>query len=168
MKNLVSFMIVFLTIFSSCSAQQKEKEGNVFGKNEPKEDIKVNKEYDEDGNLVRYDSVYTYSYSNSTNGSVQNDSLMAELRKRINSQFSFSSSNMFDDFFGSDSLMTSGFFSNDFAEKFFSQSPFLNSDDFLKQQEELNEKFRQMDSLRQKAIREEFENAKKRKTQKVL
>jgi len=31
--------------------------------NTPKEDIKVNREYDEKGNLIKFDSVYSYSWS---------------------------------------------------------------------------------------------------------
>jgi hypothetical protein len=32
----------------------------------PKEDIKVNREYDENGNLIKFDSLYSYSWSGDT------------------------------------------------------------------------------------------------------
>ncbi len=41
--------------------------------NQPKEDIKVNKEYDENGYLIRYDSTYTYYYSN-----IEGDEIVAD------------------------------------------------------------------------------------------
>lgn len=47
--------------FTSCSYGQKEK---ITGKNNPQIDIKVNKKYDEKGNLIQYDSSYTYFWSN--------------------------------------------------------------------------------------------------------
>lgn len=43
------------------SAQEK-----VHKRVEPKEDVRVKREYDEKGNLIKFDSVYTYSWSGDT------------------------------------------------------------------------------------------------------
>lgn len=42
----------------------------------PEEKIEVNKEFDEHGNLIRYDSIYSYSSSNSNMDAKKMDSLM--------------------------------------------------------------------------------------------
>ncbi|MCB4234259.1 hypothetical protein LDL59_01710 [Kaistella anthropi] len=48
--------------------------------NQPIEDIKVNKEYDENGNLIRYDSTYTYYYSNIEGDEIAADSIFNNFR----------------------------------------------------------------------------------------
>lgn len=45
-------------------------------KQQPEEKIKVNKEFDEQGNLVRYDSIYSYSSSNFNIDAQKIDSIM--------------------------------------------------------------------------------------------
>lgn len=57
--------------------------------NQPKTDFKVNKTFDENGNLVRYDSVYTYSYSSSNISKAEFDSIVNTFRTNP----------FFDDFF---------------------------------------------------------------------
>ncbi|MCF8371167.1 MAG: hypothetical protein K9H64_06080 [Bacteroidales bacterium] len=60
MKTKVIFSLMFVGLFVStqayCQIQPQQP-------NEPKEDIKVNREYDENGNMIRYDSTYTWSWS---------------------------------------------------------------------------------------------------------
>lgn len=66
--------LAFAVAFSltSCNAQEKKEAGNnetavktkTEIQEEPRGTWKVNKEVDENGNLVRYDSIYTYSYGN--------------------------------------------------------------------------------------------------------
>jgi len=65
---------------------------------QPKIDIKVNKKYDESGNLIQYDSSYSIIYS-SPNSTIQfynfeNDSLFSQLKNSMNEKNSFK-----DDFF---------------------------------------------------------------------
>jgi hypothetical protein len=43
--------------------------------NAPDVQVRVNREYDEDGNLIRYDSVYTYSYNSNDFSSNEWDSI---------------------------------------------------------------------------------------------
>lgn len=55
------FMVIFLAcsgLFISLLAQNPVKK-----QNQPQENSKVTKEYDEKGNLIKFDSLYTYSWS---------------------------------------------------------------------------------------------------------
>lgn len=65
------FLIVSFILFSFV-AQNKGQRNFINGKpdnedslktNQPQVNYKVNKQYDENGNLVGYDSTFTYSYS---------------------------------------------------------------------------------------------------------
>jgi hypothetical protein len=47
-------------------AQNPKSDKTQKPKNSPKEDIKVNREYDEKGNLIKFDSTYSYSFSSDT------------------------------------------------------------------------------------------------------
>ena len=60
MKNLI-MSVVSLLLLSGCYGQT-EKNKETFKKDtiRPKVDYKVNKEYDEKGNLIKNDSTYTY------------------------------------------------------------------------------------------------------------
>lgn len=58
MKRFVIFSFLNLCLIASLSAQNPDKKQNL-----PKENSKVTKEYDEKGNLTKFDSVYTYSWS---------------------------------------------------------------------------------------------------------
>lgn len=61
MKRFILLSILGAGIIGICLAQSKD-----LKKNSPKEDIKVNKKYDEKGNLIQYDSTYTYNWSSDT------------------------------------------------------------------------------------------------------
>ena len=58
MKRFVIFSFLNLCLIASLSAQNPDKK-----QNQPKENSKVTKEYDEKGNLIKFDSLYTYSWS---------------------------------------------------------------------------------------------------------
>jgi hypothetical protein len=55
MKNLILVLLVLTAGFLSTNAQQK--------KTQPEEKSIVNKEFDEDGNLIKYDSTFVRSWS---------------------------------------------------------------------------------------------------------
>lgn len=61
MKRFLLFFMMSFGLLMSIQAQNKD-----IKKNQPKEDIKVNREYDEQGNLIRFDSTYTYNWSGDT------------------------------------------------------------------------------------------------------
>jgi len=58
MKRFVLFSFLNLCLIVSLLAQNPDKKQNL-----PKENSKVTKEYDEKGNLIKFDSLYTYSWS---------------------------------------------------------------------------------------------------------
>jgi hypothetical protein len=61
MKRLVLLLFVNLCLFINLLAQNSDIKLNV-----PKENSRVTKEYDEKGNLIKFDSVYSYSWSGDT------------------------------------------------------------------------------------------------------
>lgn len=61
MKRFAVFSIVMMCLIINSLAQQPNQKSN-----SPKENSTVNREYDENGNLIRFDSTYTYSWSNDT------------------------------------------------------------------------------------------------------
>lgn len=61
-------------LFGACKGQEKEPVSNQIVKNsvnKPKSSWNVNKEYDELGNLIEYDSVDSYSYTKSKGDSIK-------------------------------------------------------------------------------------------------
>lgn len=61
MKSFFLFMPMMLGLILGSQAQKSGSQ-----KPMPKEDIKVNREYDENGNLIKFDSTYSYSFSGDT------------------------------------------------------------------------------------------------------
>ncbi|SHI57595.1 hypothetical protein [Algibacter luteus] len=104
---------LFCLLCFNCSGQDKQKSEAQALK--PDANITVNKEYDEHGNLTRYDSIYSYSYS--SNGKL-NDSLKLQFQQHFNNHNFFNDS-FFDDFFGKDSISGGGFYPDNFFQKGF-------------------------------------------------
>ena len=136
MKQLMVLTIVVFLGYLNCNGQIADN-GIDKGKNSPKKNIKVNKEYDDQGNLIRYDSTYSYSYSSMDNDSIPADSIFSMFRDHFNHQFGFSEDPFFKDFFFQDSLMKDDFFNDDFFMKRFREN--------MKQMDEL---FQEMDSVK--------------------
>ncbi|XMO85548.1 hypothetical protein AAFN75_12195 [Algibacter sp. AS12] len=122
---------LFCLLFFNCSGQDKQQSEPLALK--PDENITVNKEYDENGNLTRYDSIYSYSYS--SNEKV-NDSLKMEFQKHFNSH-SFFNDSFFNDFFGRDSD----------SKQFHSENFF--HDGFMNHNQQIEHMMRRMDSIQQ-------------------
>lgn len=113
--------------------------------NQPIEDIKVNKEYDENGNLIRYDSTYTYYDSNIEGDEIAADSIFNNFRNMFENNYSFSTTPYFNDLFFEDSLLKYDFYKNDFFHE-----RFMNN---MQQMERL---FWEMDSIKNKFSMEQF------------
>jgi len=58
MKRFALFSLISMCLLINLIAQNTDKKQNL-----PKENSKVTKEYDEQGNLIKFDSLYTYSWS---------------------------------------------------------------------------------------------------------
>ncbi|MEH6769070.1 hypothetical protein [Maribacter arcticus] len=135
-------IVILVLLFTACKGQEKEPLTNQVEKDsviEPKGSWNVNKEYDELGNLIKYDSVYSYSYTNVKGDSlnVNLDSIMGSFRKYFKESAPFEWK---DDFLFSpenDSLFMSDFFRDDY---FFNQ--------WERQPIEIEELMQKMDSTR--------------------
>lgn len=123
MKRLILAIAFAAGIFGIILAQPKKETKN----NSPKEDIKVNKKFDEQGNLIQYDSTYTYNWSSDT--TFMNQMSPEDLQKFFGGNFGFFNDStmvghsffdgfdkMFSDHFGmmSDSTLTKNFGSRQF------------------------------------------------------
>ncbi|WP_456378267.1 hypothetical protein [Lutibacter sp.] len=113
MKKLV-FIVISLFIFYSCQSQVNKDE---IKKNEPKTNIVVHKEYDEDGNLIRIDSSYSYVYSNIKNDSILEEKLFENLKLSFNNRSKELDSIFTNSFFNDKLFKTNGFYTNDFFER---------------------------------------------------
>ncbi len=82
MKRFLLFFMLSFGLFANIQAQDKDQK-----KNQPKEDIKVNREYDEQGNLIRFDSTYTYNWSSDT--TLVNSMVPPDLNQIFKDHFSF-------------------------------------------------------------------------------
>lgn len=92
MKRFLLFFMLSFGLLAGIQAQNKD-----IKKNQPKEDIKVNREYDEQGNLIRFDSTYTYNWSGDT--ILMNSMVPPDLDQIFKDRFSFFDDNKFlDDF----------------------------------------------------------------------
>jgi hypothetical protein len=151
MKRGLLLIIGIAFIFNSCNAQDRnEKQGkSSASKNIPKEDIKVNKEYDDEGNLILYDSTYTYYYSNIDKDKNLSDSIFNEYIGKFYDRYPFSDKSFFNDLFFQDSLLKYDFYKNDFF-----------TERFKRNMEKSEEIFREMDSLKNKFFSEQFPEKK--------
>jgi hypothetical protein len=100
---------------TSCSGQSKSQNGeSINDLTIPQTNIKVDKRYDDKGNLVKYDSTYSYYYSNVKDNTNLKDSIFNNFKQQFNKNYSFSSNPYFNDFFFQDSLLKYDFYRNDF------------------------------------------------------
>lgn len=119
-KYILLLMVCLLSI--SCNGQKteskntetKESKGKII--EEPKGSWKVDKEFDENGNLIRYDSIYSWSSNTKFDNlsSSERDSLMQSFKSKFFTNFSGFENQGFEDVFSQDSLFSKHFFNEDF------------------------------------------------------
>lgn len=103
-------MILLLPLISiDCNAQKERStlKINDHANAEPKVSYKVNRKYDNKGNLVQYDSVYSWSYSSKA-GTVNADSIFHSFNKQFSGNFGhciWPDSSLFNDLSGKDFFM---------------------------------------------------------------
>ncbi len=71
--SFTTSIVLLLIGFNSCKGQNKQEE-----KFKPDVKISVNKDFDKDNNMIRYDSSYSYSYSST--GNFPPDSLFSKFK----------------------------------------------------------------------------------------
>ncbi len=115
--------------------------------NNPKVNIKVRKKFDDNGNLIGYDSTYSYEYV-SHGGKAQKiemDSLMKQFQPFFFQEGSTIMQDPFSDFFNNDSTQKDNFLDEHFFENQFNHNNF-----------DFQNMFRQMDSLRTIFLQKQF------------
>jgi hypothetical protein len=120
-------LIIGSLILASCHEKTNGQDSNTIKKdrasvaedslNNPKVNIKVNRRYDDKGNLIGFDSTYSSYYSNIGKDSAQMDSLMNSFDRYFNRNHSSFFRNEFTPLFFNDSLRYPDFFHNDFFMK---------------------------------------------------
>jgi hypothetical protein len=149
LKNNYLF-ILLLCLILSCDTRDKKKEKNIHTEQQskddnPKVDIKVNKNYDDKGNLIRLDSTYSYFYSPKglDSSKVSLDTAVQRFRSIYNTKVTDLMDKRFKELFLNDSLF---------------QYDFLNKDYFSKRVELnrrlMNNLFLEMDSLKNNFMNE--------------
>lgn len=147
----------FLFIFSllSCKGQDQKKEENLKSEQKieertsevPEGRWEVHKELDENGNVIRYDSIYSWSSSGDYDelSKFNIDSLMRSHRSFVQKRFSAMRDNDFSYLFGQDSL---------FPRSFFEEDMFMNQ--FGKDFPELEAMKRRMERMEEEMMQEFF------------
>lgn len=115
----------------------------------PQVEVKVNKEYDDQGNLIRFDSTYTKVYSSLGGDSLLIDSLMQGFMQHFQGMGAWGMDQGFNDLFFRDSLLHYDFFHDDF----FRQRLQLNQD-------YLEDMMQRMDSLKNRYFNEQEQGAR--------
>jgi hypothetical protein len=99
----------------SCSGQTKKQDGeSVNSSANPQTKIIVDKKYDDKGNLMKYDSTYSYYYSNVNENKNLKDSIFSNFKNQFNNKYFFSTDPYFNNFFFEDSLLKYDFYRKDF------------------------------------------------------
>ena len=138
MKKVLLFMAIMVS--GMMAKSQSIVDTVTINNGKPQVTIKVNKVYDENGNVVGYDSTYVWSYSNSkseTTPDINPDSLFRAFKPWFEQQLDVPSSPFSKDFFN-DSTMYLDFFNN---EHFFDQ--------WQNELFDFNNEIKKMDSLKQ-------------------
>jgi len=141
---------MFLTLtLTACNGQEKdnnkdlaiEKEANEENKQDlPKGEWQVHKELDDNGNIISYDSIYSWSssgnYDDITRMNI--DSLMRSHRAFISKRFSAIKNQDFPYLFNQDSLFSKGFFEEDLFMRQFGED-FPEIDEINKKMERMQQ-----------------------------
>lgn len=149
-KYIILLLAAFLS--TSCNSQEtinkdeRNKDNKAATTETPKGSWKVNKEFDEAGNIIRYDSIYSWSSGDNLNelATFDRDSTLKSMQSRFYrnfSQFDFDKEG-FGDLFAEDSLFTKQFFNNDFFENDFGKD-FMDIDKMHERMESMQKRFLQ-------------------------
>lgn len=146
MKTHILFFTGLLLTLNGCQGQEHKegeltKEGDHKERVQPKGSWKVDREFDENGNLIRYDSIYTWSSDSLEDLSgLDRDSLLSNFESKFYSHFSQFKDQGFEDLFEPDSLFSKRFFSDGFFESDFGED-FMELDNIRKRMMERQRRF---------------------------
>ncbi len=157
MKKLLFVLVMLTAGLTTVSAQNLIDTTQMDG-NKPKIRIKVNKIYDENGNVVGYDSTYAWSWSNEETDTVFNinpDSLFNRFRPYFDEHFLHIPDPFTNGFFN-DSSLYFDFFNN---EHFF--------DTWQDELFHFKKEIERMDSLKQQFFKQYLEEQKQKNKGKI-
>ena len=164
---LMKLALVPFILFSSCKGQTNKSEhqpGNtvssgIYSQNQndtanaPRYNIKVNKQYDDSGHLIKYDSSYSYTYSSAGGmNQIKDDSIYKKFSEYFQKNYSPFFNSPLNGLFYRDSLFKYDFFNNDYFMKRFE----MNNDLFEKM-------YRRMDSIKNSYMQRNYPNGKQKK-----
>lgn len=153
MKRIGILALAISIILNSCNGQKKTEKTEMSKDTiTPKTNIIVNKEYDDKGNLIRYDSTYSSYYSNIVHDTLLGDSVFNNFKNFFNQSYGFSNQPYFNNFFFEDSLLKYDFYKRDFF-----------SNRFQNNMEQMDKLFNEMDSLKNNFFYRQFQNTDKEK-----
>ena len=139
MKKYISLVMIGLLSLSCYSqnndiknTESKDRDEKII--KDPNATWKVDKEFDENGNLIRYDSIYSWSSDDKYNNLSLSarDSLIQSFKSRFFTDFSGFENQGFEDIFSKDSLFSNHFFNDDFFRSDFG-SDFMDIDKIRRQ-----------------------------------
>lgn len=135
-------MLMALSFYNCQSQHNKEKNGVEVQKDtiKPQTKIKVNKKYDEYGNLIALDSTYSSFYSNIKGDSILERDIFNQFKFNFDKQFTPLDSLFTNDFFNGSPFNKNNFYTNDFFEKSF-QSHQKRIDQILKRMDSVKNDF---------------------------
>ncbi len=147
MKKIKSIILSVLLLLAGMAvhAQRVHTDKQDSHANKPQVHINVKKAYDKNGNIIRYDSTYEWTYSNhSSKGNINLDSLMGHFMPFFRENLPDSLSQVFGnpDFNLNDSAMMLNFFNN---AHFF--------DEWQKEVFDMKHEMQAMDSLRMEFLK---------------
>lgn len=161
MKNFIA--IAFLIFAAAgCSGQKthqdktKQQLASADTLDKPRVDVRVNRHYDDKGNLIRFDSTYSYFYSSPgmKRNSISSDSLIGNLKMPLLNHYQGLMDPNMNNIFFNDSMFRYDFYDSDYFSKRFH----LNIPKF----EEL---YREMDSIKSEMFRNNYPEGKLEKNQ---
>jgi len=116
---LLLSIVLYSFVYQNNSSNYIHETNDSLKTNQPKVDVKINKKYDENGNLIQYDSSYSIIYSSPNTDfqfySMDADSIFAELSKKMKTHSFFDNNDFFNN---SDD--------KNFQENFMNINPFEN------------------------------------------
>ena len=163
-KALCFFLVLPLLLLSSChektngqdSGKGKSKQTAIAEDSaaRPKVSIKVNRHYDDKGNIVGFDSTYSSYYSNIKGDTSRMDSLMNSFDRFFNQKHSLLFDRQFNNLFSRDSMLP--------------RYPDFFHDDFFMKRYELNDQYlrgmmHRMDSIKNQFYEESSRNKRNSK-----
>lgn len=162
MKKYILLLVMAL-LGVSCSGQESKAKKEEIKQSEkniveiPEGTWKVDKEFDENGNLIRYDSIYSWSSGNKFNNlsSLERDSLIESFESTFFTNFSQFQNQGFENIFSKDSLFSKHFFNDDFFKSDFG-SDFMDIDKIRRQMIARQKKF--LEKYQSEFIKPEDEN----------